>query len=84
MLGTKEDVMELENNIDEYIFFQFLSAYQDLIAELRGEYGDKAHEVLMQYLELRNQDAIHSELSELIDIIEGRITNGVSVHKVIT
>ena len=80
MLGTKEDVMELENNIDEYIFFQFQSAYQDLLTELTSKYGEKAHDVLMEYLEYRNQEAMQTELFELLDIVEGRIANGSSIH----
>ena len=73
MLGTKEDVMELENNIDEYIFFQFQSAYQDLLTELRSKYGEKAHDVLMEYFvgqedyekaaELRDQKLLNSYYS---------------------
>ena len=72
MLGTKEDVMELENNIDEYIFFQFLSAYQELLTELRSKYGKEAHDVLMQYLEFKHSETVQK-------IIEDRgILNGIS------
>tara|TARA_Y100001973_G_C5150490_1_gene307840 strand:+ start:372 stop:578 length:207 start_codon:yes stop_codon:yes gene_type:complete len=58
MLGTKEDVMELENNIDEYIFFQFQSSYADLLRDLQKVYGDRSHDVLMEYLELKNSEKV--------------------------
>jgi len=58
MLGTKEDVMELENNIDEYIFFQFQSSYADLLRDLQKVYGDRSHDILMQYLELKNSEKV--------------------------
>jgi hypothetical protein len=58
MLGTKEDVMELENNIDEYIFFQFQSSYADLLRDLQKVYGDRSHDVLMEYLEFKNSEKV--------------------------
>ena len=75
MLGTKEDVMELENNIDEYIFFQFQSAYQELLTEPKKVYGKDAHAILMQYLEFRNAEAIEK-------IVKDRgFNHGLSTHK---
>tara|TARA_R100000231_G_scaffold135214_2_gene109487 strand:+ start:145 stop:381 length:237 start_codon:yes stop_codon:yes gene_type:complete len=78
MLGTKEDVMELENNIDEYIFFQFLSAYQDLLTELSSKYGKETHDVLMQYLEYKHNEAVQNAFQER------GMNNGLPIHKVIT
>ena len=58
MLGTKEDVMELENNIDEYIFFQLQSSYADLLRDLQKVYGDRSHDVLMEYLKFKNSEKV--------------------------
>tara|TARA_R110000824_G_scaffold24148_3_gene85501 strand:+ start:1008 stop:1235 length:228 start_codon:yes stop_codon:yes gene_type:complete len=52
----KELVAEVENNIDEYIFFEFLVAYRKLIeqvSDVNDGMGTKPHALLMDYLSFK-------------------------------
>ena len=49
----KELVAEVENNIDEYIFFEFMIAYKKLIddiGDVKDGMGTTPHAMLMDYL----------------------------------
>ncbi len=51
----KDLVMQVEENIDEYIFFEFMSAYKTLIQQIQkvnDGFGTTPHEMLMDYLSL--------------------------------
>ena len=49
----KDLVVQIEENIDEYIFFEFMSAYRTLIEQIKDVkdgVGTTSHEHLMDYL----------------------------------
>ena len=49
----KDLVMEVEENIDEYLFFDFLVAYKTLIQQMKNVedgFGSTPHAILMDYL----------------------------------
>ena len=55
----KEFVVEIEENIDEYIFFEFMSAYRTLMEQIKKVdtgFGTTAHENLMDYLFMKIED----------------------------
>ena len=56
----KDFVVEIEENIDEYIFFEFMSAYRTLIEQIKNVkdgMGTSSHEQLMDYLFLKIEEA---------------------------
>tara|TARA_R100000935_G_scaffold44755_1_gene67749 strand:- start:622 stop:852 length:231 start_codon:yes stop_codon:yes gene_type:complete len=49
----KDLIMDIEENIDEYIFFEFMVAYRKLIEQVgkvEDGMGTKPHATLMDYL----------------------------------
>lgn len=55
----KDLIMEIEENIDEYIFFEFMSAYRTLMEQIKKVdtgLGTTAHENLMDYLFMKIED----------------------------
>jgi len=49
----KDLIMDIEENIDEYIFFEFMVAYRKLIEQVgkvEDGMGTKPHAILMDYL----------------------------------
>ena len=56
----KDLVVQIEENIDEYIFFDFMSAYRTLIEQIKDVkdgVGTTSHEHLMDYLFLKIEEA---------------------------
>ena len=56
----KDLIMEIEENIDEYIFFEFMSAYKTLMEQIKKVdtgFGTTAHENLMDYLFMKIEEA---------------------------
>jgi hypothetical protein len=53
ILQTKEAMQEIENSIDQYIFFEMMKNYSDLIEQLKpiaqGS-GSTPHSLLMDYM----------------------------------
>ena len=55
----KDLIMEIEENIDEYIFFEFMSAYKTLMEQVKNVkdgMGTTSHEHLMDYLFMKIED----------------------------
>tara|TARA_A100001515_G_scaffold142588_2_gene141718 strand:+ start:2347 stop:2607 length:261 start_codon:yes stop_codon:yes gene_type:complete len=55
----KDFVVEIEENIDEYIFFEFMTAYRTLMEQIKKVdtgFGTTAHENLMDYLFMKIED----------------------------
>jgi hypothetical protein len=55
----KDLVMEVEENIDEYIFFDFLVAYKTLIKQMKkvdDGFNTTPHSMLMDYLFYKLED----------------------------
>ena len=56
----KDLIIEIEENIDEYIFFEFMSAYKTLMEQIKKVdtgFGTTAHENLMDYLFMKIEEA---------------------------
>ena len=56
----KDLIIEIEENIDEYIFFEFMSAYKTLIEQIKNVkdgIGTTSHEHLMDYLFMKIEEA---------------------------
>jgi hypothetical protein len=67
ILQTKEVMHEIENSIDQYIFFEMMKNYSDLIEQLKpiaeGS-GSTPHSLLMDYMFFKIQeerDKIHQD-----------------------
>lgn len=67
ILQTKEVMHEIENSIDQYIFFEYMKNYSDLIEQLKpiaeGS-GSTPHSLLMDYMFFKIQeerDKIHQD-----------------------
>ena len=64
---TKEQIQDIENSIDQYIFFEYMKNYSDLIEQLKpiaeGS-GSTPHSLLMDYMFFKIQeerDKIHQD-----------------------
>ena len=59
ILQTKEVMHEIENSIDQYIFFEMMKNYSDLIEQLKpiaeGS-GSTPHSLLMDYMFFKIQE----------------------------
>ena len=59
ILQTKEAMQEIENSIDQYIFFEMMKNYSDLIEQLKpiaeGS-GSTPHSLLMDYMFFKIQE----------------------------
>jgi|TARA_A100001011_G_scaffold298877_1_gene311907 hypothetical protein len=56
----KDLIMEIEENIDEYIFFEFMSAYKTLMEQMKDVndgFNSTSHQMLMDYLTLKLEEA---------------------------
>jgi len=67
ILQTKEVMHEIENSIDQYIFFEMMKNYSDLIEQFKpiaeGS-GSTPHSLLMDYMFFKIQeerDKIHQD-----------------------
>ena len=63
----KDLITTIEENIDEYIFFEFMSTYRTLIQQMRDvDDGMKstAHQLLMDYLSYKLDEARDEHLKE--------------------
>jgi hypothetical protein len=67
ILQNKEQIQDIENSIDQYIFFEYLKNYSDLIEQLKpiaeGS-GSTPHSLLMDYMFFKIQeerDKIHQD-----------------------
>jgi len=64
---TKEQIQDIEDSIDQYIFFDYMKNYSDLIEQLKpiaeGS-GSTPHSLLMDYMFFKIQeerDKIHQD-----------------------
>jgi len=59
ILQNKEQIQEIENSIDQYIFFDFMKNYSDLIEQLKpmaeGS-GSTPHSFLMDFMFFKIQE----------------------------
>jgi len=59
ILQNKEQIQDIENSIDQYIFFEYLKNYSDLIEQLKpiaeGS-GSTPHSLLMDYMFFKIQE----------------------------
>jgi len=59
ILQNKEQIQEIENSIDQYIFFDFMKNYSDLIEQLKpmaeGS-GSTPHSLLMDFMFFKIQE----------------------------
>ena len=59
VLQNKEQIQEIENSIDQYIFFDFMKNYSDLIEQLKpmaeGS-GSTPHSLLMDFMFFKIQE----------------------------
>jgi len=59
ILQNKEQIQDIENSIDQYIFFDFMKNYSDLIEQLKpiaeGS-GSTPHSLLMDYMFFKIQE----------------------------
>jgi|TARA_B110000211_G_scaffold194724_1_gene223023 hypothetical protein len=67
ILQNKEQIQDIENSIDQYIFFEYMKNYSDLIEQLKpiaeGS-GSTPHSLLMDYMFFKIQeerDKIHQD-----------------------
>ena len=67
----KDLITTIEENIDEYIFFEFMSTYRTLIQQMRDvDDGMKstAHQLLMDYLSYKFDEARDEHLKEKLGV----------------
>jgi len=59
ILQNKEQIQDIENSIDQYIFFDFMKNYSDLIEQLKpmaeGS-GSTPHSLLMDFMFFKIQE----------------------------
>jgi hypothetical protein len=59
ILQNKEQIQDIENSIDQYIFFEYMKNYSDLIEQLKpiaeGS-GSTPHSLLMDYMFFKIQE----------------------------
>ena len=59
ILQNKEQIQDIENSIDQYIFFEMMKNYSDLIEQLKpiaeGS-GSTPHSLLMDYMFFKIQE----------------------------
>ena len=59
ILQNKEQIQDIENSIDQYIFFEMMKNYSDLIEQLKpiaeGS-GHTPHSLLMDYMFFKIQE----------------------------
>ena len=59
ILQNKEQIQDKENSIDQYIFFEYMKNYSDLIEQLKpiaeGS-GSTPHSLLMDYMFFKIQE----------------------------
>ena len=58
----KDLLVEIEENIDEYIFFEFMSAYRTLMKQIKkvdDGFGTTPHQNLMDYLFMKMEDELN-------------------------
>ena len=67
ILQNKEQIQDIDNSIDQYIFFEMMKNYSDLIEQLKpiaeGS-GSTPHSLLMDYMFFKIQeerDKIHQD-----------------------
>jgi hypothetical protein len=67
ILQNKDQIQDIENSIDQYIFFEMMKNYSDLIEQLKpiaeGS-GSTPHSLLMDYMFFKIQeerDKIHQD-----------------------
>ena len=56
----KDLMIQIEENIDEYIFFEFMSGYRTLIQQMKDVndgFNSTSHQMLMDYLALKLEEA---------------------------
>ena len=74
ILQNKEQIQDIENSIDQYIFFEYMKNYSDLIEQLKpiaeGS-GSTPHSLLMDYMFFKIQeerDKINQNKEQIQDI----------------
>tara|TARA_R100000541_G_scaffold8010_1_gene15620 strand:+ start:832 stop:1053 length:222 start_codon:yes stop_codon:yes gene_type:complete len=59
ILQNKEQIQDIENSIDQYIFFEYMKSYSELIEQLKpiakGS-GSTPHSLLMDYMFFKIQE----------------------------
>ena len=56
----KDLLVQIEENIDEYIFFEFMSGYRTLIQQMKDVndgFNSTSHQMLIDYLALKLEEA---------------------------
>ena len=68
----KDLITTIEENIDEYIFFEFMSAYRTLIQQMLDVDGglgsSSAHQLLLDYLAFKLDEARDEHLKDKLGI----------------
>ena len=67
----KDLVVQIEENIDEYIFFEFMSAYKTLMEQVKNVkdgMGTTSHEHLMDYLFMKIEDERHEHFKNKMGV----------------
>jgi len=67
----KDLMIQIEENIDEYIFFEFMSGYRTLIQQMKDVndgFNSTSHQMLMDYLALKLEEARDEHLKNKMGV----------------